>query len=367
MSVDRNITGNDWLGTMIATGGVIISGAGTLTMNAARTLDANVPLTIGAGCTLNTANFQQTFGGNFINTGTFTAGSSSIIISGGAAVQSIAGFTTTGTVSMTKTGGTATLTGNVNGGGLTINGIGGALNLGTSLTHTFSGNWNRTIGIVEGNTSMLRIAGNVFGVTGTFNAGTGTVEYNGSGAQTLGPQTTYNNLIFSGSATKTLVAAITTTGTLTVSSGTTFATADFGVTLVGDFSNSGTVTAGSSAITFNGTANQSIASFTTTGTVSMTKTGGTATLIGAVNGGVLTINGIGGTLNLGTSLTHTFTGNWNITQGTVEGNTSTLKIAGSVTVTSGAFTAGTGTVEYNGVGAGQPCGVLTYNNLILSA
>jgi hypothetical protein len=40
----------------------------------------------------------------------------------------------------------------------------------------------------------------------------------------------------------------------------------------------------------------------------MTKTGGTATLAGNVNAGALTINGTGGTLNLGTGLTHTISG-----------------------------------------------------------
>jgi hypothetical protein len=52
-------------------------------------------------------------------------------------------------------------------------------------------------------------------------------------------------------------------------------------------------------------ANQSIPAFTTTGTVSMLKTAGTATFTGNVNGGGLTINGTGGTLNL-VSGTHTF-------------------------------------------------------------
>ncbi len=72
-------------------------------------------------------------------------------------------------------------------------------------------------------------------------------------------------------------------------------------------------------MTISGTAAQSIGSFTTTGTVSMTKTSGTATFTGNVNGGALTINGTGGTLNLGNGLTHTFTGTWTRTNGTLNG------------------------------------------------
>ena len=56
----------------------------------------------------------------------------------------------------------------------------------------------------------------------------------------------------------------------------------------------------------------------------MTKTGGTATLTGAISAGALTINGSGGTLNLGTGLTHTLTGAVTLTCGTLNGGSSTL-------------------------------------------
>lgn len=69
----------------------------------------------------------------------------------GTATQNIAGFTTTGAVSMIKTiGDPATFTGNVNGGSLVINGSGGKLNLGSGLTHTFTGDWTRTRGELKG-------------------------------------------------------------------------------------------------------------------------------------------------------------------------------------------------------------------------
>ena len=95
-----------------------------------------------------------------------------------------------------------------------------------------------------------------------------------------------------------MAVALTVTN-LTITSGTlTTSASNYGLTLYGNFSNSGTFTANGSAITISGTAAQSIAGFTTTGLLSMTKTGGTATLTGNVSGAGLTINGTGGTLDL---------------------------------------------------------------------
>ena len=354
--------------------GTGLTGANNLTFSntAGTTLSAAVTTiagacTINGGATLATNNFNMAFQGNFVNNGTFTAGSSDITIGAGTATQSIAGFTTTGTVSMTKTGGTATLTGNVSGGAFTINGTGGTLNLGTGLTHAFSGTWTRTNGTLDGGSSTLRLGGTVSGTGGTFTASTGTVEYNASGNQSVA-SLTYNNLTISNTGTKTLAAALTigTTGTLTINGGATLATANLALIFQGSFVNSGTLTAGSSTVTISGAAaTQSIGSFTTTGLVSMTKTAGTATLTGNASGAGLTINGTGGSLNLGTGLTHTFTGTWTRTAGTLEGGSSTLRLGGTVSGTGGNFTANTGTVEYYASGT-QTIAAVTYNNLTLS-
>jgi len=79
-------------------------------------LTINGNLNIASGATLNTNNNGLTFLRDFTNNGgTFIAGSSAITLSG-TATQNIAGFTTTGAVSMNKnTGGPALFTGNVNG------------------------------------------------------------------------------------------------------------------------------------------------------------------------------------------------------------------------------------------------------------
>jgi hypothetical protein len=223
-AASRN-AGPEWITTFTATGGVIIGSTWTITLNSAKTLDPNVPLTINSGATLNTSaanNYGLTFGGNFVNGGIIVANASNITIAGAAATQNIAGFTTTGIVSLTKTGGTATFTGNVNGGAFTINGTGGTLNLGTGLTHTFTGTWTRTTGTLNGGSSLLRLGGGLSGSGGTFTAGTGTVEYYAAGAQTVAG-VSFNNLTLSGSGAKT-TAGITVSSILSME-GTATATA----------------------------------------------------------------------------------------------------------------------------------------------
>jgi hypothetical protein len=210
-------------------GNLTTSGSGTKTLGGAIIVAGN--LSIGASTTLDTTaanNYAVTLNGNFSNSGTFTANGSAITIGGGAA-QSIAGFTTTGTVSMTKTAGTATFTGNVNGGGLTINGTGGTLNLGAGLTHTFTGTWTRTAGTLNGGSSTLKIGGSVSGSTSTFTAATGTVEWNAAGAQAIAA-VAYNNLIFSGSSAKSMATGTSVTGNLSIAP-TGSATASVGTAL----------------------------------------------------------------------------------------------------------------------------------------
>ena len=377
-------------------------------------------------------------GGNYTNTGTVTL-LSALVYFAGTANQSIQGFTTTGTVSMIKTGGTATLTGNVSAGGLTINGISGTLDLGIGLTHIFNGNWTRTNGTLNGGSSLFRIGLSASGTVGTFNPGTGTVEYYRAGIQTVAP-VTYNNLTLSGTSTKTITTAttivnkvlsmegtatvtaaptyvnatatlqynISTAGTvgaewvtpfsaaggvvikgnqlttintakvfnagipLTINSGAKLGTGlNLSLTLGGDFiNNGGTLSAGNSPIIITNTmATQNIAGFTTGGLVSMTKTAGTATFTANVSGGGLTINGAGGTLNLGATLTHTFTGAIALTSGTLNGGSSVLNANSTSTAWSGTgtyFVAGTSTVNFGGGVQALNAPLTTFNNLTFS-
>jgi hypothetical protein len=233
-------TGNtvDLTGAAQTIGGIIynnltISGTGVKTLVATTTIDGD--FTIPSLSTLAINSRTTNFRGNCTNNGTITAstgtinfskdytgsgtytasGAAPIIISGTANSQSIAGFTTTGLVSMTKTAGIATFTGNVSGAGLTINGFGGTLNLGAGLTHAFTGAWTRTNGTLDGGSSTLNLASTISGTGGTFTASTGTVNFNGA-AQAI-PALAYNNLTLSTSGNKTFAANTTISNTLSIS------------------------------------------------------------------------------------------------------------------------------------------------------
>ena len=210
----------EWITPFAATGGVTIENTGTITLNLAKVFNASVPFVINSGANFATAGLQMSFGGNFTNLGgTFTAGSSPIVITNTVA-QSIAGFTTTGAVSMTKTAGTATLQGNITAGALTLSGA-GTLNLGTGLSHIFNGALNISTGTLNSTTGSLSVTGS-WTNAGTFNAGTGTVILNGSAVQNISGASASNfyNLSISNAAGVTLGRAIPVSGTLTLSNGT---------------------------------------------------------------------------------------------------------------------------------------------------
>jgi len=248
-------------------GNLTFEGSGVKTM--VGTVRVNGILSINSGATLDTGNYALTFAGDFVNNGTFTAGSSTITITG-AVAQSIDGFTTTGPIIVTKTGGTATLTGNVNAASLSyttaaMNGGTVSLNPGVAVTLTGAFSMARpasgatsgsvfavnagslsctTISLGGTNTGAARSttlsistgtvtasgnitsagtysyltftgagtlnAGGTFmsGTRGTFTASTGTINFNAAGAQSIAPFAyTFNNVTLSGSGAKTTTGA----------------------------------------------------------------------------------------------------------------------------------------------------------------
>ncbi|MFA6470970.1 MAG: G8 domain-containing protein [Candidatus Latescibacterota bacterium] len=307
---------NEWVTPFAATGGVIIKNTGTITLNAAKVFNASIPLTINSGATLATGNYQMDFGGDFVNNGgTFTSGSSTIIMTNTAATQNISGFSTTGTVSMTKTAGTATLTGAISAGQLTINGVGGTLNLGSGFSHTVT-NVTLTNGTIDCGSCTLNVGGTWSGTTG-FSAGTGTINYNGPTQTVAG--LTYNNLIINqSSGNAALGGAATVSGTITLTSGT------FSV--------------GANTLTLNGpTIAGTPANLSTTSSSSLVFGGSSSGVnipgsVTALNN--LTINNTNGvTLNSSPTINGTFT----LTSGNVTTGSYTLAIGstGSVSRTSG--------------------------------
>lgn len=202
--------GAEWLATFVATGGVIIDNSGAITTNGNKVFDLDVPLTIISGATISPAAGNTfSFGGDLINDGTWTASTGDVTITLARANQLIGSFSTSGLVTMSKASETATFTGNIDAGAFTMNGA-GTLDLGTGLTHTFTGDWTNTDGTLQGNTSTLNIGGTGSVTGGTFTAGTGTVHFNGTGAQDI-PAFTYYQLILSGSGAKTILTGTTVT------------------------------------------------------------------------------------------------------------------------------------------------------------
>ena len=170
---------------------------GTVSVSTGRLTQAGTSDFTNSGTLTYTGAGRVSFTGNVTNTGTMTLGNASVrFVGANSASNTCSGFTTTGAVLWQRTAGSVTMTGNSNGISLTINRNGGTLNLGTGLTHTFTGAWTRTNGTLNGGSSLLRIGGNVTGTGGTFTAGTGTVEYFGV-AQNIAA-VTYNNLTVSG-------------------------------------------------------------------------------------------------------------------------------------------------------------------------
>ena len=304
----------------------------------------------GTGTTSGSASGTLTIAGNLSSTagGIFNFTSRPVRFSGTTA-QSISGFTTTGLVSMIKTGGIATLAGNVNGAGLTINGTGGTLNLGTALTHTFTGTWTRTAGTLNGGSSTLRIGLSVGGTGGTFTAGTGTVEWYANAIQTIAG-VVYYNLILSGTSTKTMTGVSTVSGNFTLS-GTASASIAANFTLGGNLTidNGTALTVPSFSFSVAGTSTIGGGS---SGTLTLSSATGTKTFTGdvLVNGGTWSetaaaIINCGGSLQNNGSITastglHTFTGTLKSISGANAISIPTVTISGTYT-NSATFTAGT--------------------------
>lgn len=158
--------------TMTIAGDLILSGSATADTRAALTVNGN--LTIGAGTTFLASTFTHNIKGNLSNSGTLTPGSSTFIFDGTSA-QSIAG-----PVSFFN---------------LTLNNAAGIT---ASGAITVQGSFTNTAG---------------------FTAGTSTVTFGGSSAQSLTGAATFNNLTMNNAAGLTLNNTVAVDGTLTLSSG----------------------------------------------------------------------------------------------------------------------------------------------------
>ncbi len=215
---------------------------------------------------------------------------------------------------------------------------GGILTLGTTSGHTYTSiSGTGTLRLSSGNLPTATLT-NFVSILG------GTIEYQGA-SYALPSQSTYRNLIISGSGTKTSGANMTISGDLTVSSGTGFdlSASNHTLNLAGNFDAQGSYASGTGLHTFTGTAKTigatgslSIDNLSISGSYSQTASSFTisSSLAGA---GSFTLNA-----------------------------SNTLTFGGSASI--GSFTAsavGT-TVNYNQTSNGQPVLAGTYQTLNFS-
>jgi fibrillarin-like rRNA methylase len=135
---------------------------------------------------------------------------------------------------------------------------------------SLSGSKPGTIDMTNGGTLKI---GSTFSNAGTFTAGSGTVEYNALGVQSVLAQA-YNNLILSGSGAKTIPTGTTVTGNLSIQPAGSTATANLGagvnINPVGTLTLGGTTrVSGSWGSTTSGATNQSNSFFAGAGKITV--------------------------------------------------------------------------------------------------
>lgn len=309
--------------TINKSAGALTVGGSIVTINAS----GNVTLTAGeldAGA----ATFNLT-GGNWTNNGaTFTPATSTVTFSGSGAqaINGTAASQTFNNLQVNKSANTLSVSGST-----------------TSLTAT--GNITLDAGTFDkGTAANIYAKGNWTNNGGTFTYGTGTVHFDGTGAQAI-----------NGSASGTSFYNVTvnkSSGTLSLGGSLSSVNLYNNMTLT-----TGTLSAGSVGINMNaGNWTNNGATFTPgTGTVAFTSTTGAQ----AINGTAatqsfnnLTINKAGQTLSAGGSTTTlNMSGNVSIEAGTFDIGTATAINVGGNWTNNATFTPGSGTVTFNGTGA----------------
>jgi hypothetical protein len=302
------------------TGNLSTTGAGSFTHAAGGTLtmSGTTKTLTGTGFTFSNLTVSGTVSstssinitGNLSVAASFINSSNTVIMSGatktisGAGTTSFSALSVTGTVtsassfsianamdvsgSFTASAGTATFTGTS-----TLNGTANLFNVtlnGTSLQLST----NSVLGIA----GVYTITAGSLNVTATT---PNTVNYNGSGAQTV-PAGQYGNLIFSNGNTKTAGGAITVNSDITIAASTTFAAATFSHTVLGNWINAGTFTAATSTVSFTGTTDINISGTNTFNILTINKSATTnqITLLNDVN--VANLNMTSGSMNTGSNL-----------------------------------------------------------------
>jgi hypothetical protein len=221
--------------------------AGTFDFSGPTTLMGNVNVSSGAFATNRTS---ITVAGNWNNSGTYIPNGGQATFNGtGTQTVSATAFNK---IIVNKASGTLQLTGNI-----TLNSD-FLINSGTVDLGSFTANRNTIGGTLQlDNATALLIGGTGNFPTNytnyTFGA-TSTTTYNGAGTQSIGG-ITYGHLVLSngGSNAKTLAAAATVAGDLTINSGATLGGGTSNLSLAGNWTNSGSFVPGTGAVLLIGT------------------------------------------------------------------------------------------------------------------
>lgn len=254
-------------------------------------------VTVNTGGTWNNA-INETFGisGNIVNNGTFSSGTTaSTTLTGSGKTISGSSATTFGWLTVDGT--------------ITNNGV-------VTVNRRFQGSGTFTQGVNSTLNIVVRPAR--FTITGFAASATGnTVNYSRAGGGVAGAQTIraatggYYHLILSGTSTKTLAAATTIAGNLTISSGVSLDPSNLNMNVGGNFINNGTYINGTETVAMNGAVAQFIGGTTATTFQNLAINNTAAVVSTAVNitvNGNLTVNS-GGIFSPGASNLVSGTGN----------------------------------------------------------
>jgi hypothetical protein len=386
-------------GALSITGSFIMDGSASFTAPGAMSIARHV--TLDGSSTFTAGSNTHTVGGNWTNnTSTFNSTGSTFIFNG-SSLQKTYGSTTFNNLTLNNSNGDSLL------GSITINGTltltNGALMLGSGNTLTLNNAVSIGSGTItshpsgtviynQGSNGQNVVAANygsltfsnfnkilpasTIGISGTFTPGSATghtitgntIDFNGTGAQTI-PAFTYNNLTISGARTTNNI-TFEPSGTIAVAG--TFTT-------TATFTSGGYIVTGST-VDYNGSGNQIIANISynnlrlsNAGTKyfrsGTTNIAGNLTVAGSAAGNAIdsssTINYNGGNQLIGQISYYNLTLS---NTGTKTFRSGTSFIAGNLTITGSAVANATdslSTIEYNGTGA-QTIGAINYYNLTIS-
>lgn len=340
-TVELNGTGAQAIPTSATTFNILNlnNTGGTISLNAATTV--NQDFTIPVGNTLSGGSATLTLAGNYTNNGTFTAG--------------------TGTVAFTAADAGNTLSGDMTGANqfnnITFNNAAGSWTFGSNSADVGAA-FTITTGTVTAPSTTLKVAGNFAkAAAGVFTHNSGTVELDGTGAQTVPTSaTTFNTLALNNTGgTITLNSATSVLQDFTIPVSNILACGAQTLNLAGSYSNNGTFTGGTGTVVFNATATGKTLSGDMTGTNKFNNVNFNSAS-GGWDCGASPID-VGGVFSVTT------------TAGAgVKAPSTTLKVAGNfVKGAGGTFDANGGTVEFNGTAAQTfPGAATTFNNFTVA-